>query len=444
MPFDFDRKRVFAESERLGFTSLALYGEDFFRRTLVFFENRFSSQINRGGGFQLEATSPITKIRATLSSASTESLLAILQCGRSHPAPLTGQTQDASLQSSSPTSDTRRRLQEVARKAFAKYPSVQQPVLRFEETKRRFFSDDGQESPQSGDDNWASFSARWFLKHGRALIPFEFEIARANEAALWKSLEQGTSFEEEISLSVTSLTRWPVPKGELPVYWSSKAISVLCQQFLKAFEADRVLGDDSFLNHCQLPLSLRFSIQENAPAEGAFDQEGSPRKALRIFSEGRPRALACRRAEAEALSVPTTGHARRLAFGESPRIGFWQPSLVPLQSRKGLLANLSHGLSIRDLSVAQYDTRSGQIALQVRGAHLVHQGKEGERTEDFVIETNLVDLLSGLEDFEEKAETQSLPLSAKGRGVPPIEISAPSALSPSVFIPGTVPLAQYW
>jgi predicted Zn-dependent protease len=302
--------------------------------------------------------------------------------------------------------------------------------------------EDGQTS--RGSEEWAGATAEWGIERDGKLIAAREELWAAGIDSFLDIWHERNPFRARTERLLRQANPWPAPAGDIPLYWSQAAVARLAHLFLRGFEGDLVLENRSFLIELPLPLPLPFSLFETEEQGGpSVDHEGAPRKALALFRDGQPRALACNRRVAEQLSVPSTGHCRRQSFLHPPQVGLWRPAVLGNERVTSPLSQLTWGVGIGDFAVESFDPATGDVTLELTDARLIHQGELGEAIERLRWPTNLMKLLGSFTLMSEATDTFGFPILKKGsRWV--TEVSAPSALSPSVSLPGAVPPSHYW
>jgi predicted Zn-dependent protease len=319
--------------------------------------------------------------------------------------------------------------------------AIRHPVLTFEENVKYFEVAHDPKSLRGGVEETAELSISWLVGQEKRLHTFE----RCGTSIEGLLRELGSpDLAAAVRRSAASVAPWPAPQGEIPILWSARALSKIQLQFLRAFEGDLVLGNLSFLTELPLPVSLPFAVEDRPDTDRlACDNEGSPRRPVTVFNQGRPKALACNNRIARQLAVASTGHCRRQSFQTAPTVGFWNPRVVAHRTEDRPESALDWGLSVRDVDVVDHDLATGEITLRLRETYLVHQGEEGEPVESVVIRANLIDLLERLEEFSVESETVGLRVT-KNQQRFITEVSTPRARSRPLPIPGTVPPSHYW
>lgn len=334
-------------------------------------------------------------------------------------------------------------LLQLARSAFAVQSEfLQSPFVTATLSSRRYQVARGDGDGVSGIEQSAEIVATWNFQGTDGKHEHQWERARASIRGLIEEAQSGAGLVNAVKASMQQKTRWPAPRGNVPVLWSARAVAKLQMLFLRAFEGDRVLRGHSFLTDSDLR-DLAFTLEDRPPAAGeAFDHEGSPRRIVTLLRDGRPTALACNRRVAEELEVAPTGHARRQSFESTATVGFWHPHLEGRNKGANLLPSMDHGISVHDFEVVRFDSTSGEAELRLN-AVLVHHGAEGEALEPIVLRVPLLELMASLREFEEARLTTGLAVGKQSQRVFS-EVTAGRALSRPLLIPGSVPLHHYW
>ncbi len=334
-------------------------------------------------------------------------------------------------------------LLQLARSAFAiQSENLQSPYVVATLSSRRYQVGREEGESLSGIEQSAEIQASWTFQSPDGKIENQWERARASIRGLMEEAQSLNGLANAVKASMHQKTKWPAPRGSVPVLWSARAVAKLQMLFLRGFEGDRVLRGNSFITESDLR-DLAFTLEDRPPNAGeAVDHEGSLRRVITLLRDGRPTALACNRKVAEELDVASTGHARRQSFENSATVGFWHPHLEGQQKGGSLLSAMDHGISVHDFEILGFDPRSGEVELRLN-AVLVHHGAEGEPLEPVVLGVRLPELMASLKEFEEVRSTTGLAVGKQSQRVF-TEVTAGRALSRPLLIPGSVPLHHYW
>lgn len=228
---------------------------------------------------------------------------------------------------------------------------------------------------------------------------------------------------------------WPVPGGKISMLWRPKVFAHLLVPFLEQFESDRFLRAQSLLSALSFPIPLRFTLVDSGGPDS--DHEGTPKKELVLFADGRPRGLICNRTTALELNVSPTGHCRRTSFDFAPTLGFWGPKLTGVETFESPESTLSNGILIEE---ARF--REDLKAIEVKHSRLVHNGQVGEGVEPFILNLGLLDFLKSLHAFSQHVESIGVAFSKGGYKLI-ADCKIPWAISPEVPSPGQ-PGVVYW
>ncbi len=273
---------------------------------------------------------------------------------------------------------------------------------------------------------------------------FERELGSSSIAEFERTLKGESLFRPALEGCMGSSAAWPSPRGTFPVYWSKEATSTLVVHFLRAFEGDLFLDHLSFLIRQETELPLAFSLFDEPDLSAKkCDLEGVNVRPTAIFGEGKARTLATNRMIAEELQVVSSGHARRQSLNHPSTIGFWRPTVVPRSSAKNLLSSLSHGVRVEQVSVLRFDPATGNALIQTRLARLIHHGELGEWIEPLTWELNLLELLKGIDTFDEERSLLGV-YSEKREQKILSEVLTGGCVTPEVHFPGNVPESHYW
>lgn len=434
-----DAEKLLTASQALGFENTEIYCEHS-RTSYISYQGRTDSiRLSARQGISLTAKRAGVSHRFFVDGFQIENVLAALEGKRA-----TMQAPN-SLPATPPVwntlGDVGSVLLQATRSAFSTSNELLQfPFISMALTERQYqVIQDGGGFFQGREEN-AEFKAEWFV----GTIAHQWERARGSLSGLVTEVNSPLGLGRAVKTSLSPLTRWPAPRGRVPVLWSARSVAKIQMLFLRAFEGDRVLDHRSFLNEVCLPLDLAFTLEDRPSHSGdEVDHEGSPRKAITFFRDGRPTALACNKKLAAQLEVPSTGHARRQSFDAPSTVGFWHLHLEGKTTRDALLPLMQQGISVREIEVLSYDPGSGEVSLKLSEAYLVHQGAEGEPMEPLLLQLPLTELLQSFSEFEKDRPTTGL-TTGKERQKIFTEITVPAALSSPLLLPGSVPANHYW
>jgi len=330
-------------------------------------------------------------------------------------------------------------IHQLARQLFPEHAKLTHRTLKLVLTTHRFEVRRAGQEVQRGLEEGASLEVEWGVKEKNRVQTFRETSARRDWQELLEDLKPTAWLTERIASTLRPAPVWPVPDGDIPIFWSSRAVAKICLPFVRAFEGDRLLEGESLLSHWPKDALLPFLIEESPAC--SIDHEGQPTKPLLLFDGRRPRALLVDKTLAAAFSVDSTGHARRRSYREKNHVLSWAAEIVSqVEALEGLP---EWGLSVRDVDLTSIDPRSGSVHLCLRDARLVHQGVEGEAIEPVTLEIFLVDLLRSWRAFSKSPDIYGQLLYKDQMGYLS-ELKAPAALSPRVRLPGRVPPQHYW
>ncbi len=434
-----DMERIRRVLRHLGFESWEIYAETRTVTRVTAEDRLIATRSATTAGLSLRVSGVGGTRQFSTCRLDTEGILAALSETEAPAAPTT-LAEPAALEAMETKSQ---RLNQLVRGTWIDSEGVRLHQLCFDSELRDFETVGPDGIIARGQEEWAGATAEWTVDREGKPVAAREELWASSLDTFLEIWEQRNPFRARTHRLLRQTNPWPAPQGEVPVYWSSAAIGRLSHLFLRAFEGDLVLDNLSFLTDVALPLSLPFSLTETVPAEGSFDHEGAPRRAVPLFREGQPRSLACNRRVAEAMSVASTGHCRRQSYLHPPQVGLWHPVLTGNKVVPSPLSQLSWGLGIGDFAVESFDPSTGDAVLLLTDARLIHQGELGEAIEVLRWSTNVLTLLGSISSFCDTPETFGFPILKKGsRWV--IQLSAPSAISPALHIPGAVPPSHYW
>ncbi|MBI4403111.1 MAG: hypothetical protein HY537_03065 [Deltaproteobacteria bacterium] len=334
------------------------------------------------------------------------------------------------------------RLSQWCKEILCDERKILQPCLRYDDKIQTFEMVNSMGQTGKGQEQTAQMVVRWAVESKETEQPFHARISRTSINSFFEALDNNP-IESQIRRSLKN-TKWPVPCAHLPVLWMPTALSKIMLPFIRAFEGDLVLHNLSFLTDYQFPIPLSFSIVDLATGDNfPTDHEGSPRRAMVLFDEGRPRGLTCNIHIAEQLNVKSTGHCRRESFACPPTIGVWTPSIQSSETEHALEQNMERGLCIHDVEVTHFDPATTMLRLICPDTELVHHGELGESVQTFELEIGLLDLLRSLKTFSKQQSIIGHAI-AKSNQRLFCDMTVPQAFSESLPIPGTVPASHYW
>ncbi len=427
--------KLFETAEALGFSECEIYAESCKVVTSRFWG--VTDQLHSGlkEGLAFSAVKDAERVRHLVAGTD----LGLLSSRLGFQLPLASAKREAT--SAQPLFEATALLLGTLRSAFASSnEKLENPYAQTSVTERSYCVARPDGPLQKGNDSNAVLRASWTVASD---LPVRFHFARARHHArdLMTDLASAEGLASAVKRSLQTAPVWPAPEGEVPVLWSAQCVAKLQALFLKAFDAERVLSNRSFLSHLALPAPFKFSLEDVPPqADFTWDHEGNPVRRMPIFRDGKPTVLACTRQTAQQLEVVPTGHARRGAFDAPTHPSFWSPHVVGDTIQDALLPSMERGVSVRELEVLTFDSVSAETTLRLTHCFLVHQGQEGERMEPLVLRTSLIDLLASFSEFETKVKTTGV-LGAQSDF---LEITSSASLSKPFPLPGTVPLEHYW
>jgi len=435
-----DVGKVFRVAQSRGYIDCEIYAESVLHTQISFRGKIQDVRLFQTGGVSLRCHDGDKVRHVSSHNPTTESLLALL--GHEEPGGPGSQSFERAESAIHPQKfDT---VLALARALGCESNVAHLPSLTYADQFKTFAVADSAGIRAGGDEESASLHCEWFGQREGREIPFREERHRSRILRLLEEIANPTDFKERIERTLNPPPPWPSPRGEIPVLWSARAFSKLCLQFLRAFEGDLFLRSASFLTDLPTPLPLHFRV-EDVPDTTYLpvDHEGSPRRTITLFHEGRPKGLACDREIARQLSVPSTGHCRRQSYQTPPTVGFWNPTIRGHRRTENLMKNMEWGLFVDDIHVIKFCPLSTELTFQLRGSRLVHHGEKGEAIEPITLTFPLLDLLQRARLFSEQGQTFGFPIYKHGQSFL-TEIVSPEALSDPLAIPGQVPPSNYW
>ena len=327
----------------------------------------------------------------------------------------------------------------LARQLFPEHPRLVYRTLRLTLTTHHYEVLCPGGDLQRAVEEKACLETEWVVREKDGTRTFRETSARRNWKELVNDLKPGQWLGETIALTLRPPPVWPVPDGDIPIYWSPRAVAKICLPFLRAFEGDTLLDGRSLLADWPKDVALPFTIEETPVP--AIDHEGQVTRPLVLFDGRRPRALLVDKTLAGTFAVESTGHARRGTYRERNEVLSWGAEIVAAVEAVATLPEW--GLSVRDVELSEVNPRTGRMSLRLRDARLLHHGVEGEAIEPITLEISLLDLMRSWRAFSKDTETFGQMLS-KHAVSHLTELKTPGALSPQVRLQGQVPPEHYW
>lgn len=455
-----DMERIFHVARNRGYDCLEIYGERRHETQIIAEERGLSTRLNLSEGIALRCVRGAETFCFLTHDGDTHALINMLEqpSAASELTPVTARQQTkfavrshdqtCGRQTESPDSISAHTkfqvLENLLRAAFADNDQVEASSFEYHDVIQQFEVCTHEGNLSHGTEESAGALASWVDQREPKKIRGRAEFWGTNIHRFLEEFKTRNPLRQEVLRLRAQKCPWPVPRGELPVFWSSRAFSKLVLLLLRGFEGDLVLDHLSYLTEVSFPLPLPFSISDVPNGEAMpVDHEGSPRKPVVVLQQGQPKSLACNHQIARQLAVPSTGHCRRESFRSPPTVGFWSPVIEPSSKQVNPLDKLEKGICVEDVQVLHFDPVSADAHLSLGGVRLIHQGELGEFVQSFELKINLLKLLSSLSSFSKSMESHALPVNKLNQCFL-TEISSPAAVSNPVPIPGEVPLTHYW
>jgi len=445
-----DVDKIFSVSRTLGYSQCEIFAEVSFETAMNIQARQEKTQTNTIAGIAIRCFSGKKSRLVFTGQFQTKAILELLTQGRAGgnalptPTHLPTKFRQRIMAICKPQSQKTGLLSRLARNTWAYSSEIRNPLFEYRD-KIRFFSVVKNDTPLiNAVEESASVNVSWTIQQYGNWPIFRGTVCRNSIDALCSDLQNKNPFHGMIQRSLDLANPWPAPRGEMPVLWSSLALSKLILKFLRSFEGDVVLDNASFLTNVALPLDLNFSLQDKPDVQKLpYDNEGSPRRAMVFLHQGKPKGLACDYRTAEQMNVPSTGHCRRESFQNTPTVGFWSPELITKNTTDNLVKGIKGGLSVGDVEVHRHHPSESHISLKLKSLSLIHHGEIGEAVEPVDLEIDLLQLLGTLKTFSTHKEIHGL-ICDKGRQNFITELATPEALSEALQIPGRVPMSHYW
>lgn len=322
-------------------------------------------------------------------------------------------------------------LDQAFRKTLLDQPDIKTFRATYVEEVKSFLFASADQPIKTGKESNGLLLFDFDAGNGIKQKAFQVKKGRTELSALFADLEH--PWLPRFNLEKALQEPWPAPKGNLPVVWSAAALSklLLCLIRYLVFHS-RELEAQKFLE--QQFTGFRFQLIDNWKEENRVDAEGNKREATLLVDGDKVPYL---------LNHQTAGFSRRKTHRDYPVTAPWEPALFGIERAQSLLSQLTHGISIHDIDILNFDPRAGLIQFRTREASLIHQGIEGEHIESFSMELPIIHLFKTFQLFSEHSSPH--PLSwHQGSQELFVETTVPDALSPDLNIPGSVPSSHYW
>lgn len=441
-----DLHQIHDKLRSLGAEDVELYAELRRRQTLDVWDRVHHVRSTAERGLSIACRKGDTHFRFQCGTWDLDSVLKLIE-GRRFLLPNASQAAGArekvSLSAIGPTAAPRSvTVLNLARAAFALGQGrITGCEVFFVEEQTDFWVSHSEEDWKHGSHSQGSLRARWKIEDDRTPPRFhEWNRTALDVQALVDGLK--SELFEAVKKSVEKKSAWPAPQGELPIYWSAQALAKIALPFVRAFEADLFLKHESFLNETEFPALWPLELRETVDI-GATDLQGTPRAAVTLLKNGKPRGLACDRKSATEMQVEATGHARRQGYRGSSTTGLWNIVVDFAAKKEELLECSPWGIWIDDVNVLDSSTKSGVICIEVKSAHLLHEKVRGEAIEPVVFEMAVQDFMGVVEAAGEKLEKFGFEIQKDGQTYV-TELQVPQAFTPRFPYPGTVPADTYW
>lgn len=411
--------KVFEVAKTLGADSCELYG-DLRTQNHISFEMKHSrARSFETGGLQLvlqTASGPKTFLS---SIPDPEHFIEMLLGKKPSLPPTLSQSSD---QKSSQCFEKHRFLDGACRRTLLEHTDLKSFFANYtEETKHFLFAND-QGILEFGSETFASLNSSFHFSHGANQKTFTVQKGRTDIPSFLAELEGLWLSKHRVTKALQK--PWPAPQGVLPVLWSSSVVAKLMLCFIRQLE---------FQSTESLP-SFSFQIIDNWKQQRSVDVEGQQRE---------PQVLVAGGNSCVSFGPHLRGHARRQTHRHFPVTAPWEPAVFGIERTENPLSQMEKGLAIYEAEIVDFHPASSQIVFRIQEAALVHQGQEGDWIEPVLFSTSLPQLLGSFRLFSEASQPHPQ-LLQKGNQQLFVEVTAPSALSPEIEFPGTVPFSHYW
>lgn len=423
-------EEIFSKARAKGLSCAELYLERTMTETLFFQGKYHKSLISQVSGASLLCKSATGFVHYSISDIAPEALLEVL--GESSQTKLNALK---TIQGNLTDATRREKLLALARKVESLSPQFH---FEYMESKRDFAVINELGKLTQSDDEQVHF----FYQVQKDANTHRVEELQSSIDSFWQKTYSENSLLDVSRERFESPSLWPLPTGEIPVLLSHQSLSKILFKVLKGFEADNLVNQHSFLNFLEDSIPFSFSLLE-FPLENPTDQEGETTRTLELFSHGEFKEFATNKRLASTLSLPKSGHGRRMNYQQAPTISLFSPKLIPNDNLWLNLSSLQKAIFLEELDILSYDPRTTLAKISVTHSKLIHHGDFGEKLVKWEWDISLLDLLKSLKQFSKDSTLHGFQ-NKKGVCILPTQITCPDALVEGLPLPGTVPPEYYW
>jgi predicted Zn-dependent protease len=451
-PKALDLARIFTKLRSLGATDIELYAE--LRRTnrLDVWDRVHRVESRAEKGLSIFCRKGTTEFHFSCNPTDTDAVLKLIEGKRFLPPSQSQNLQPpprerVALPSNpaSPHAPHAVTVLNLARAAFAQgQGKVSHCDLLFEEQRADFWIAHHEDGWRQGSTTTAHIRADWKVEQAEGPPRVcSWERYGLDPDSLVEGLKTKQWLFEEVRRSAGKSTPWPAPQGELPIFWSAGALAKVLLPFVRAFEADLFLKQESFLQTVEFPARWPLTLSEKVVTRDEIDCQGTPRIELTLLKNGKPRGLACDKRSAAELQVEATGHARRTHFRSPPVTGLWNLTVDMDDVTPQILDCSPWGVWIEDIQILESSTKTGLLCLSVNRAHLLHEKSVGETIEPVVFEMAVQDFLGIIQTASEQSTRFGFSVDKEDQSFI-TEMELPDVFTPGFPYPGSVPTDTYW
>ncbi len=423
-------EKIFSKARAKGLSCAELYLEQTTNESLFFQGKHHKSLISQVSGASLLCKSSQGFVHYSISDIAPEALLEILGETESSPLP-----KKATPLTTSSDGGKKEKLLALARKIETISPQFS---FEYAQSRRDFAIVDSEGNLTQSDDE----KVRFLYSIQKEAQAFRMDEFQSSIDAFWEKTFSESTLLDISKERLESPSLWPLPTGEVPVLLSHHTLSKILFHVLKSFEADNLVNQQSFLNFLDDSIPFSFSLME-FPSDSEVDQEGEKTKELALFANGEFKEFATDKRLASTLSLPKSGHGRRMNYSQAPTISLFSSKLIPNENLWLNFAAIERAIFVEEIEIVHYDPKTTKAKISVNHSKLVHHGDFGERLVKWEWEISLLELLQKLTQFSKEATLHGFQ-NKKGACILPTQITCPDALIEGLPLPGTVPQEYYW
>ncbi|NBX91794.1 MAG: hypothetical protein EB078_04975 [Proteobacteria bacterium] len=421
-------KNIFEVARTLGAKSCELYGDTRFQTEITFEMKKSRARSFQTGGVQLVLETEQGPKTFVSSIIDPDYLIRMLT---GEPQLVAPQRDSLFKPTEPPSFETHRLLETAYRKTLLEHQDIQKFHACYHEETQQFLFANDQGVEKTGTSTFAWLQSQFSFSHGNTQKQFKVFKGRTDVPSLLSELREPWLSRHRVTKALQK--PWPAPRGELPVLWSSSVVAKLTLCLMQYLDF-HIQTPQRYQTLLQTLPPFAFQLIDNWKQAQSFDVAGTPRI---------PRVILEREKLCMEFDQIQLGNFRRQSHRDFPITAPWEPALFGIERLDKPISRLEKGLRVYEAEVVDFHPSSPHITLQIQEASLVHQGQEGDWIEPLLWSTSLTDLFRSFKIFSEDSQPHPLQLHKAGQSLF-VEVTAPSALSAELHVPGSVPQNNYW